>query len=63
MLHKLADERENQALKMNKSKTTVVMKNGTPIYVNITQIENVESYAYLEQRHRTRDKNLDKEIQ
>ena len=30
MLQELTDERENQDLKMNKSKTKVVMENGTP---------------------------------
>ena len=29
----------------------------TPIYVNNTQIGNVESYIYLGQRYSTRDKN------
>ena len=29
---------------MNKSKTKVTMENVTPIYVNNTQIENIESY-------------------
>ena len=37
---------------MNKSKTKVMMGNDTPIYVNNTQIENVESYVY---RDRDRD--------
>ena len=32
------------------------------VYVNNTQIENVESYIYLGQRYSTRDKNLDKEF-
>ena len=40
MLHELADESENQGLKMNKSKTKVVMENDIPIYTNNTQIEN-----------------------
>ncbi|KAK2188298.1 hypothetical protein NP493_136g00011 [Ridgeia piscesae] len=40
-----------------------MMENGTPIYVNNTEIENVESYVYLGQRYSTRDKNQDKEIQ
>ncbi|KAK2160936.1 hypothetical protein NP493_1618g00017 [Ridgeia piscesae] len=40
-----------------------MMEDGTPIYVNNTQIENVESYIYLGQRYCTRDKNQDKEIQ
>ena len=63
MLKKLADEIENQGLKMNKSKTKVMMENDTPIYVNNTQIENVESYTYLGQRYSTRHKNQDNEIQ
>ncbi|KAK2157678.1 hypothetical protein NP493_1860g00010 [Ridgeia piscesae] len=37
-----------------------MMENDTPIYVNNTQIENVESYIYLGQRYSTRDKNQDK---
>ncbi|KAK2149983.1 hypothetical protein NP493_2869g00004 [Ridgeia piscesae] len=40
-----------------------MMETDTPIYVNNTQIENVESYVYLRQRHSTRDKNKDKENQ
>ena len=39
------------------------MQNDTLIYVNNTQIENVESCIYLGQRYSIRDKNLDKEIQ
>ena len=48
---------------MNRSKTKVMMENDAPIYVNNTQIENVESYTYVGQRYSTRDKNQDKEIQ
>ena len=48
---------------MNKSKIKVIIGNDTPIYVNNTQFENVESYIFLGQRHSTRDKNQDKEIQ
>ncbi|KAK2190942.1 hypothetical protein NP493_64g04004 [Ridgeia piscesae] len=40
-----------------------MMANGTPIYVNNTQIENAESYIYMGQIYSTRDKNQDKEIQ
>ena len=61
MVQKLANESENQGLKMNKSKTKVMMENDTPIYVNNTQIE--KSYTYLGQRYNTREKNQDKEIQ
>ena len=46
MLQELADESENQSLKMIKSKTKVVMENDTPINVNNTQTENGESYIY-----------------
>ena len=41
MLQELADESEHQDLKMNKSKTKVVMENDTPIYVNNTEIEKL----------------------
>ena len=47
MLQELADESKNQGLKNNKSKIKVMMENDTPIYVNNTQIENVESYIYI----------------
>jgi len=63
MLQELADESDNQGLKMNMSKTNVMMETDTPIYVNNTQLGNVESYIYMEQRYSTRDKNQDKEIQ
>ena len=62
MLQELADKSENQCLKMNKSKTKIMMENDTPIYVNNTQLENVESYIYLRQVYSTRDKNKDKEM-
>ena len=48
---------------MNKSKTKVMIKNDIPMYVNNTQIENIERYIYLGQRYSIRDKNQDKEIQ
>ena len=50
MLQKLADESENK-------------ENDTSIYINNTQIENVESYVYLGQKYSTRDKYQDKEMQ
>ena len=58
MLHELADESENQRLKMNKSKTKVMVENDTPIYVNNTQIEKVDSYIYLGQRYRTKTRRI-----
>ena len=60
MLQELADESDSQCLKMNRSKTNVMMETDTPIYVNNTQIENVESYTCLGQRYRTKDKNQDR---
>ena len=44
MLKELAVKSENQGLTMNKSKTQGMMGTDTPIYVNNTQIGNVESY-------------------
>ena len=44
MLQELADESKNHGLKMNMSKTKMMMENDTPTYVNNTQIDNVESY-------------------
>ena len=41
---------------MNKSKTKVRMENDTPIYVNNTQIENVENYVYMGQKYSTKTK-------
>ena len=43
MLQELPDESENQALKMNKSKTKVMIENDTTIYVNNTQTEKGEN--------------------
>ena len=55
MLQELADKSENQGLKINTTNTKV-MKSDTPINVDNTRIENVESYIYLGQRYNTRDK-------
>ena len=63
MLQELAGDNENQGLKMNKSKTNLMMENDTPIYVNNTQIENVESYIYLGQRYSTREIKQHNEVQ
>ena len=62
ILHDLADQRGNQGLKMNKSKTKLIMENDTPIYVSNTHIENVECYIYLGHRYNTRHKNQDNDI-
>ena len=63
MLQELADESNNQGLKMNRSKTKVMKETDTSIYITNTQIENVKSYMYLGQRYSTRDKNQDKETE
>ena len=63
MLQEIADDSDNQGLKMNKSKTKVMKETDTPIYVNNCQIENVENYIYLGQSYSIRDTNQDKKIQ
>lgn len=63
MLQELAEESQLKGLKMNISKTKVMIEQDTPIYVNNTQIENVDYYIYLGQRYSLKDKNQDKEIQ
>ena len=60
MLQELADEIGNHGLKMNKS---VMTESDTTIYVNNTQIENVESYIYTGQRYSTRDRKQDMQFQ
>ena len=47
---------------MNKLKRRMLIETDTPIYVNNTQVENVESYIYLGQKYSTRD-NKYKDIQ
>ena len=62
MLQELCEESNLRGLRMNISKTKVMEEDNTPIYVNNTQVENVESYVYLGQCFSLRDKNQDKEI-
>ena len=62
MLQELCEESNLSGLRMNIPKTKIMVEDNTPIYVNNTQIENVESYVYLGQRFSLRDKNQDKEI-
>ena len=47
---------------MNESETKVMVETDTPIYVNNTQIEKVESYTYLGQRYSTRDMEIQRRI-
>ncbi|KAI0241134.1 hypothetical protein LSAT2_001223 [Lamellibrachia satsuma] len=62
MLQELCEESNLSGLRMNISKTKIMVEDNTPVYVNNTQIENVESYVYLGQWFSLRDKNQDKEI-
>ena len=62
MLQELCEESNLSGVRMNISKTKVMVEDNTPICVNNTQIENVESYVYLGQRVSLRDMNQDKEI-
>ena len=62
MLQELCEESNLSGLRMNISKTKIIVEDNTPIYVNTTQIENVEIYVCLGQRFSLRDKNQDKEI-
>ena len=62
MLNELCEESNLSGLRMNISKTKIMVEYNTPIYVNNTQIENGESYVYLGQRFSLRDKSQDKDI-
>ena len=50
-------------LKMNITKTKVMVVDNTPINVNNVLIENVQGYVYLGQHYSLKEKNQDKEIQ
>ena len=63
MLHELSDESRRMGLKMNITKTKVVVLDNTPINVNNVLIENVQGYVYLGQHYSLKEKNQDKEIQ
>ena len=63
MLQELSDESRQMGLKMNISKTKVMVVDNTPINVNNVLIENVPGYVYLGQHYSLREKNQDKEIQ
>ena len=50
MLQELSDESRQMCLKMNITKTKVMVVDNTPINVNNVLIENVPGYVYLGQR-------------
>ena len=63
MLQELSDESRRMGLKMNITKTKVMVVDNTPINVNNVLIENVPGYVYLGQHYILNEKNQDKEIQ
>ena len=63
MLQELSDESRQMGLKMNITKTKVMVVDNTPINVNNVLIEHVPGYVYLGQHYSLKEKNQDKEIQ
>ena len=63
MLQELFDASRQMGLKMNISKTKVMVVDNTPINVNNVLIENVQGYVYMGQHYSLKEKNQDKEIQ
>ena len=63
MLQELSDESRRMGLKMNITKTKVMVVDNTPINVNNVLIENVQGYVYLGQQYSLKENNQDKEIQ
>ena len=62
MLQELSDESRRMGLKMNITKTKVMVVDNTPINENNVQIEIVQGYVYLGQHCSIKEKNQDKEI-
>ena len=58
----LSDESRRMGLKMNITKTKVMVVDNTPINVNNVQIEIVQGYVYLGQHYSLKEKNQGKEI-
>ena len=64
MLQELSDESRQMGLKMNITKTKVMVVDNTPINVNnVLLIDNVQGNVYLGQHYSLKEKNQDKEIQ
>ena len=65
MLEELADESENQGLKMNKSKTKVMMENNTPVRIISTapRSRTLKVTSVWDRDTASESKNQDKEIQ
>ena len=63
MLQELFDESRRMGLKMNITKTKVMVVDNTPINVYNVMIENVQGYVYLGQYYSLKENNQDNEIQ
>ena len=63
MLQELSDESRRMGLKMNITKTKVMVADNTPINVNNVLIEIVQGYVYLGQHYSFKEKNQDEELQ
>ena len=63
MLQELSGESRQMGLKINITKTNVMVVDNTPINVNNVLIENAPGYVYLGQHYSLKKKNQDKEIQ
>ena len=64
ILQELSDESRQMGLKVNITKTKVMVVDNTPINVNNVLIENIPGYVYLGGQHYSlKEKNQDKEIQ
>ena len=61
MLQELSDESRQMGLKMNITKTKVMVVDNTPINVNNVLIENVPGNVYLGQHYSLNEKNQDNE--
>ena len=59
MLQELSDESRRMGLKMNITKTKVMVVDNTPINVNNVLIENVPGHVYLGQHYSLKEKNQD----
>ena len=62
MLQELSDESRQMGLKMNITKTKVMVVDNTPINVNNVLIENVPGYVYLGQHYSLKENNYSNPI-
>ncbi len=56
MLQELSDESRRMSIKMNFTKTKVMVVDNTPINVNNALIENRQDYVYLRQHYSLKEK-------